>query len=84
MLIFFPANIEEQVYMVSVSPMETGHKVYIVEKEIGIMSLWILGPAGIIPEIRSDFTYPFTLTREVINTLNAFIADHFEEFMAEA
>ena len=83
MLTFYPAMIDEKVYMVSVCTMEQGYKVYIVEKEIGVLSICILGSFGIIPKISSDYTYPFMLNTYIIDELNLFIEEHFEEFITE-
>ncbi|MFT3750576.1 MAG: hypothetical protein QM768_19855 [Agriterribacter sp.] len=84
MLIFYPAVINEQVYMISVSPAAHGYKIYVIGKAFGFLSLWVLGHSGVIHQINADYEGLSKADEYILDEINLFITEHFQEFMAEA
>lgn len=84
MLIFYPAVINEQVYMISVSPANQGYKIYVIGRGFGFLSLWVLGYVGVVPQINADYTGLCQTDQYIFDEINLFIVEHFQEFMAEA
>ncbi|MCC6287355.1 MAG: hypothetical protein IT249_05670 [Chitinophagaceae bacterium] len=84
MLIFYPAVIKEDVYIISVAPAGQGYKIYVIGRAFGLLSIWVLGYTGVIPQISPEQAGLPPTDQYVLDEVNLFIVEHFQEFMTEA